>query len=261
MYVVGIAGGGATLADRLVDRLGADGSVARVRRGEDLDGPDPGASVAYRLDGDGRWTARGGALSLDGLLDRLAPEVDYAVVEGFPEADVPRVVVGDADAAGETVVAAADAGSVDPDRVAEALASTEPRETLHSLVARAKAADGAERAGAVATFTGRVRAKDGPDDPATEYLEFEKYEGVADRRMATIREELTDREGVAEVLLHHRTGVVEDGEDIVFVVVLAGHRDEAFRTVRDGIDRLKDEVPLFKREVTVEEEFWVHERE
>jgi molybdopterin synthase catalytic subunit len=44
------------------------------------------------------------------------------------------------------------------------------------------------------------------------------------------------------------------------VVVLAGHRGEAFRTVEDGIDRLKDEVPLFKKEVTVEEEFWRHER-
>jgi molybdopterin synthase catalytic subunit len=63
------------------------------------------------------------------------------------------------------------------------------------------------------------------------------------------------------VLLHHRTGVVEAGEDIVFVVVLAGHRREAFRTVEDGIDRLKDEVPLFKKEVTVEETFWRHDRD
>jgi molybdopterin synthase catalytic subunit len=63
------------------------------------------------------------------------------------------------------------------------------------------------------------------------------------------------------VLLHHRTGVIEYGEDIVFVVVLAGHRGEAFETVADGIDRLKAEVPIFKREVTVDEEFWVHDRE
>ncbi len=62
------------------------------------------------------------------------------------------------------------------------------------------------------------------------------------------------------MLLHHKTGVVEAGEDIVFVVVLAGHREEAFETVSDGINRLKAEVPLFKKEVTVEESFWVHER-
>ena len=74
-------------------------------------------------------------------------------------------------------------------------------------------------------------------------------------------DDLTDRNGVFEVLLHHRTGVIADGEDIVFVVVLAGHRDEAFATVEDGIDRLKDEVPIFKKETTEEEEFWVHQRE
>jgi molybdopterin synthase catalytic subunit len=60
--------------------------------------------------------------------------------------------------------------------------------------------------------------------------------------------------------MHHRTGVIEAGEDIVFVVVLAGHRREAFRAVEDGIDRLKDEVPIFKKETTEAEEFWVHRR-
>jgi molybdopterin synthase catalytic subunit len=45
------------------------------------------------------------------------------------------------------------------------------------------------------------------------------------------------------------------------VVVLAGHREEAFRTVEDGIDRLKAEVPLFKKEVTVSDEFWAHQHE
>ena len=79
--------------------------------------------------------------------------------------------------------------------------------------------------------------------------------------MATLQEELEARDGVHEVRLHHRTGRVDAGEDIVFVVVLAGHRREAFRTVEDGIDRLKDEVPLFKKEVTAAETYWVHERE
>jgi len=60
--------------------------------------------------------------------------------------------------------------------------------------------------------------------------------------------------------MHHRTGVIDYGDDIVFVVVLAGHREEAFRAVEDGINRLKAEVPIFKKEVTDAEEFWVHER-
>jgi molybdopterin synthase catalytic subunit len=102
--------------------------------------------------------------------------------------------------------------------------------------------------------------KDAEDDTPTTHLEFEKYEGVAADRMRTIRSELEDRDGVFEVLMHHRTGVIREGEDIVFVVVLAGHREEAFRTVEDGINRLKDEVPIFKKESTTDEEFWIHEQ-
>ena len=142
----------------------------------------------------------------------------------------------------------------------DAVEALEPYETLGSLVAEVKRSPDARYAGAIATFTGRVRQQEDADDDPTEYLEFEKYESVADERMATIREELEARDGVHGVRMHHRTGLVESGEDIVFVVVLAGHRREAFRTVEDGIDRLKDEVPLFKKEVTVEDEFWRHER-
>jgi molybdopterin synthase catalytic subunit len=133
-------------------------------------------------------------------------------------------------------------------------------EITASLVAAAKASPGADRSGAIATFTGRVRARDDPDDVETTHLEFEKYDTVADDRLETLRAELTARDGVFDVRLHHRTGVLESGEDIVFVVVLAGHRTEAFRTVEDGINRLKDEVPIFKKEVTVEDTFWRHER-
>ena len=98
------------------------------------------------------------------------------------------------------------------------------------------------------------------DDTPTEFLEFGRYDEVATRREATLRAELEAREGVHRVLLHHKTGVVDAGEDIVFVVVLAGHRREAFETVADGIDRLKEEVPMFKKEVTVDGTFWAHER-
>ena len=129
------------------------------------------------------------------------------------------------------------------------------------LIAVGGAETDADRAGAIATFTGRVRERDGEDDDATRYLEFEKYDGVAERTMRTIESELEARSGVLDVRLHHRTGRVEAGEDIVFTVVLAGHREEAFRAVEDGIDRLKDEVPLFKKEVTESETFWVHQRE
>jgi molybdopterin synthase catalytic subunit len=157
-------------------------------------------------------------------------------------------------------VTAPEADALDVDAVVDAVEAADPRETLDSLVARTLDHADSEFAGAVATFTGRVRRRDDPDDAPTEHLEFERYDAVAEQRMATIREELCDRDGVFDVRMHHRTGVVPAGEDVVFVVVLAGHREEAFETVSDGIDRLKDEVPLFKKEVTVDEAFWRHDR-
>ena len=266
MHVVGVVGPDGTdlepVVDRLVAALGEHGTVGTVSRADDPVGTerrDAGAAVSYELGADA-WTASGDAPSLHDSLDHLARTCDHAVVTGFPEARVPQVVVGGVEAAGDALVEVDRVEEIDVEAVLDALADVEPYETLGSLVRRAKASPRADRSGAIATFTGRVRAKDAEDDARTTRLEFEKYAGVAEERLATIREELESREGVFEVRMHHRTGVIEDGEDIVFVVVLAGHREEAFRTVEDGINRLKDEVPIFKKEITVDDEFWVHDR-
>ncbi|MCU4800681.1 molybdopterin synthase [Halobacteria archaeon HArc-gm2] len=274
MYVLGIAGpsdaGKTTLVERLTSRLSERGSVATVKHlthapDVDTEGKDTarhraaGAQATYGITDDEGWFATGADRTLDETLDDLAPDYDYALVEGFSQAGVPTVALGGRDHAGEQVAAAPTADDLDLDSVVDALHDREPYETLGSLVARVKRSSREDRAGAIATFTGRVRERDAPDDDPTEYLEFEKYDGVAEERLETIRGDLLDRDGIFEVALHHRTGVVEAGEDIVFVVILAGHRAEAFRAVEDGIDRLKDEVPLFKKEVTVSDEFWAHE--
>ncbi|WP_129112794.1 molybdopterin synthase [Halegenticoccus tardaugens] len=271
MHVLSLVGSDADEAvARLVRRL--DGRVATVERlpETDPDAETPGTTASYGLASDGSWVAAGAERPLDGLLDSLAPEYDYALVTGFDDARLPTAVVGDAEFEDErpddarsdgALFVAESAAEADLDELAARLDDAEPRVTLGSLVDRVKRSPGADRAGAVATFTGRVRAKDAEDDARTVRLEFEKYEGVAEPRMEAIGREIASREGVEEVAMHHRTGVIDDGEDIVFVVVLADHREEAFRAVEDGINRLKDEVPIFKKETTVEEEFWVHDRE
>ncbi|WP_435074144.1 molybdopterin synthase [Halorubrum sp. HHNYT27] len=284
MQPIAIVGPSATaLAARLVDRL--DGRTAVVNRTDDdaedsavrgtdvTDGGVEIASAAARtvadtevaLGADGEWTGRGRVDGLDEFLDGLAPDHDYLVAVGDSRLRVPTVLLG-SDAAAEDVpgpvIAAADAPEdVDLDALVADLDAEEPWITRETLVRRVESSPDADRAGAIATFTGRVRARDAPDDDRTTHLAFEKYEGVAAERMAVIEAELADRDGVFDVRMHHRTGVIEAGEDIVFVVVLAGHRGEAFRTVEDGIDRLKDEVPIFKKETTEAEEFWVHRRD
>lgn len=274
MYVLGIVGpsdaGKTGLVESLTGRLADRGRVATIKQlaespdidtaGTDTDRHrEAGAATSYGLT-DGEWFATGSGRTLAETLDDLAPTYDYALVEGFSDTAIPKVALGGRNHVGEALATGEEDGDIDIDGVIEALESTEPYVTLDSLVRRAKNSPRADRAGAIATFTGRVREKDAPDDAPTELLEFETYEGVADERLGAIRADLESREGVYEVLMHHRTGVIESGADIVFVVVLAGHREEAFRTVEDGINRLKDEVPIFKKEVTEDEVFWVHTR-
>ncbi len=278
MHIVAVTGEESTpLAERLVDRLAEEGRVAAVfvDAGADADSEgdrdegdtDPtafhesGAAVTHVL-GASRWSASGTARSLQEVVDDCARTHDYLVVDGEGASRYPTVVAGSETVPdGVDVIARVEsAADADLASLVGAVEGTEPHETLESLVEAVKRSPRAERSGAIATFTGRVRAKDSDDDARTELLEFEKYEGVAEERMAALSRELEEREGVFEVRMHHRTGVIADGEDIVFVVVLAGHRREAFRTVEDGIDRLKEQVPIFKKEVTAEEEFWVHDR-
>jgi molybdopterin synthase catalytic subunit len=259
---------GATLSVRgALERLAPDHEYAAVVGDPDLDAP----RVVVGED------------SLDHHADDAGGPDVHTDDAGGPDVHTDDAGGPDvrADDAGSLDVRADDAGSLDVDAVdvgalevhaddaagldvraaVAAIDDAEPFETLDSLVAAVKRSASADRAGAIATFTGRVRERDGPDDDRTRYLEFEKFDDVADRTMRTIETDLEAREGVIDVRLHHRTGRVDAGEDIVFVVVLAGHRREAFRTVEDGIDRLKDEVPLFKKEVTAAETYWVHERE
>ncbi|SDF13290.1 molybdopterin synthase catalytic subunit [Halorubrum xinjiangense] len=295
MRPISIVGDGApTLARRLAARL--DGRVAVVERGDDSpDGdrsepdpsePDPSdpaadggvvdggaldpaqrpdADTDIAFDADGNWRGRGSVEGFDDLLDGLAPDHDYLLAVGESRLRVPAVLLGpdpDPESVPGTVLATASSpDEVDLDGLVAALDDAAPWITRETLVERVEASADAERSGAIATFTGRVRARDSPDDGRTTHLAFEKYEGVAEARMDDIADELADRDGVFDVRMHHRTGVIEAGEDIVFVVVLAGHRREAFRAVEDGIDRLKDEVPIFKKEATESETFWVHRRD
>ncbi|QAU13597.1 molybdopterin synthase [Halorubrum sp. BOL3-1] len=285
MRPISIVGDGASgLARRLAGRL--DGRVAVVERDGDSTGgyrpgPEPSdptadggtvdptrrsdADTAIGFDAGGNWSGRGTVGGFDDLLDGLAPDHDYLLAAGKSRLRVPAVLLGpdpDPESVPGTVLATASGpDEVDLDSLVADLDGAEPWVTRETLVRRVEASADAERSGAIATFTGRVRARDAQNDDRTTHLAFEKYDGVAEERMDAVAAELTERDGVFDVRMHHRTGVIESGEDIVFVVVLAGHRREAFRTVEDGIDRLKDEVPIFKKEATESETFWVHRRD
>jgi molybdopterin synthase catalytic subunit len=60
-----------------------------------------------------------------------------------------------------------------------------------------------------------------------------------------------------DIRIHHVTGELSVGEDIVYIVVAGAHREEVFKTLRDAVERMKREVAIWKKEITDEGEYWV----
>lgn len=109
--------------------------------------------------------------------------------------------------------------------------------------------------GAVATFAGVVRNHSG--DQQTDYLVYEAYPAMAEKKMAEIGDELQEQWGVANVAMIHRVGKLEIGEISVLIAVASPHRAEALAACQYAIDRLKQIVPIWKKEVGVGGESWV----
>jgi molybdopterin synthase catalytic subunit len=100
--------------------------------------------------------------------------------------------------------------------------------------------------GAVVTFLGTVRDLTG--DRVTVALDYEAYPAMAEKKMAEIEAATRDRWPVGELLLVHRLGRLEVGDVSVAVAVSCPHRGEAFDACRYAIDRLKEMVPIWKKE-------------
>jgi molybdopterin synthase catalytic subunit/molybdopterin converting factor small subunit len=112
-----------------------------------------------------------------------------------------------------------------------------------------------EQAGAIATFTGTTRIQS--RGHTVTHLDYEAYEGMAERVMAEIAEGLQGRYELSAVAIHHRVGRVGIGETSVVIAVSAPHRQDALAACKDAIDELKERVPLWKKEVYSDGEEWI----
>ena len=122
-------------------------------------------------------------------------------------------------------------------------------------VARLIAAVGRPDAGAIATFIGTTR--DHNSGRRVTRLEYEAYPAMALREMERIGEQAISRFSAKAVAMVHRIGVVEIGEASVAIAVSAAHRDAAFDACRFAIDRLKEIVPIWKKEHYEGGEIWI----
>lgn len=286
MKVISVVGykksGKTALVTALVQKLSGFGKVGTVKHmGEQRLNPvetdtgrhfDAGADMVIGITGTGTvGTGTTGTelisfsrgSDLEDALDMLCDQgFDFAVVEGFKESNLPKIVLGDLQGVSNVFFRMPENLDMHEEFTASLVGmilAQPDRYTLEALIKKARNSPAIRKAGAIGTFTGIVRELAG--DEKTSRLEFEKYEPEASKALDRIRKEIKQKEGILEVLIHHKTGIIEAGEDIVYIVIAAAHRTELFPALSEAIERIKAEAPIWKKEFTEKEEFWVQDKE
>lgn len=109
--------------------------------------------------------------------------------------------------------------------------------------------------GGIVTFTGCVRSRS--EGRVVRYLEYEAYEPMAIDMLHRVMTEAGERWPVRAIAIQHRLGRLEVGEDAVVIAVACSHRGEAFEACRYAIDRIKEIVPIWKKEFGEDGAEWV----
>jgi len=126
----------------------------------------------------------------------------------------------------------------------EALSESEARAQLHNL-----------SCGAHVLFVGTVRNHSKGEEVT--HLEFEAYEPMVHSALNEIALDLRMEYDVTGILLYHRIGRVDAGEPAVIAGISAPHRSEAFHACEALMNRLKQSVPIWKKEFTLSGAVWV----
>lgn len=124
---------------------------------------------------------------------------------------------------------------------------------IDARIAEAAVADDA--AGAIVTFTGAVR--DHARGKRVVALDYEAFPPAAEKMLAQIGAEIAGKWGLERVAIIHRTGLLKPGEISVVISVASAHRDAAFEAARYAIERIKEIVPIWKKEHYEDGAVWV----
>ncbi len=84
-------------------------------------------------------------------------------------------------------------------------------------------------------------------------VEIQRYDDITLNELKKVREEVINNFKIDDIYIVHRYGLLKVGDNIVGIVVTAKHRDTAFDACRYSIDRLKEIVPLWRKEVKISE--------
>jgi len=113
--------------------------------------------------------------------------------------------------------------------------------------------------GAVVTFAGTVR--NNTSGRQTIRLEYEAYAEMAESKMREVGDEIRERWGIEDIAMVHRVGALEIGEISILIAVATPHRKNAFEACSFAIDRVKQIVPIWKKEIWADgDKEWVGQR-
>lgn len=118
------------------------------------------------------------------------------------------------------------------------------------------------KVGGLALFIGVVRGET-DEEAQVRKLELQAYNEKADETLERICSDLSAREGIVDVQIHHLLGEFGVGEELVYVLVAGAHRSDLFPTLQKAVERYKKEVPIFKKEYVVDsgktKSYWINE--
>uniref|UniRef100_A0A7C4S684 Molybdenum cofactor biosynthesis protein MoaE n=1 Tax=Geoglobus ahangari TaxID=113653 RepID=A0A7C4S684_9EURY len=166
---------------------------------------------------------------------------DFAALEGFTKEEVENLGID-----------IPEVTSVDD------VERAEDYETLKSLIIKLKGTKGSEFCGALGVFIGFVRKISTGKEVVR--LEYERYDEIYPKILKEIENEIMKFEGVRGVKIYHRIGVLTPPEDIVYVIVMAENRETLWKPLQVAVELMKKKLPIWKKEVYVDGEIWVHDK-
>jgi len=126
-------------------------------------------------------------------------------------------------------------------------------DSLNSLVKELKKSS--NEIGAITVFVGVVRGT--RERERVLRLEYEAHETLAPQTIKKIIDEQKTKHGVIDAIVEHRVGSVQVGEEVMYVLVASKHRKEGRLALAEIVDQIKHEVPVWKKEVTEKNVYWV----
>jgi len=127
---------------------------------------------------------------------------------------------------------------------------------LENLIEQVK--KNSRNVGAVVVFIGVVREK-GRNSSKVIKLHYESQTEIARSVLNKLAEEIREKYGLLDIAIEHRIGDVGVGENTLYILCASEHRREAIMAMEETLERLKTEVPIWKKEITDSGESWIRE--